>query len=156
MVKANRQQASAHEELQDRFSTSHLELRHDGGTIRVSFLNVIVTFMLFLTVLMMASGVAVSAATSWLVGSVLILPAVLLLCATALVATWVISRHSVPERSSSDSFPSVVYSLLAQQATDVRRGSAAWAESGIPQQLDPEKPRQQSHRGYANAVSFME
>ncbi|XP_037568818.2 uncharacterized protein LOC119449657 isoform X2 [Dermacentor silvarum] len=108
------------------------------------------------TVLMMASGVAVSAATSWLVGSVLILPAVLLLCATALVATWVISRHSVPERSSSDSFPSVVYSLLAQQATDVRRGSAAWAESGIPQQLDPEKPRQQSHRGYANAVSFME
>ncbi|XP_054934310.1 uncharacterized protein [Dermacentor andersoni] len=156
MVKANRQQASAHVELEDRFSTSHLELRHDGGTVRLSYLNVLMTFMLFLTVFMMASGVAVSAATSWLVGSVLILPAVLLLCATALVATWVMGRHSVHERSSSDPFPSVVYSPLAQHDTDVRHGFAARAESGILPQRDPEKPRQQSRRGYTNVVSFME
>ncbi|XP_065287569.1 uncharacterized protein [Dermacentor albipictus] len=108
------------------------------------------------TVFMMASGVAVSAATSWLVGSVLILPAVLLLCATALVATWVMSRHSVHERSSSDPFPSVVYSPLAQHDTDVGHGSAARAQSGILPQRGPEKPRQQSHRGYTNVVSFKE
>ncbi|KAL1415720.1 hypothetical protein MTO96_006599 [Rhipicephalus appendiculatus] len=104
---------------------------------------------------MMASGVVVSAATNWLVGAVLILPAVLLLCVTALVASWALGQQAAPENISSDSFPDIVYSILAQQAADVRRGSAARAESGTSQQRDPERPRQQPHRGYTN-VSFVE
>ncbi|KAL3213743.1 hypothetical protein MRX96_035239 [Rhipicephalus microplus] len=65
---------------------------------------------------MMASAVVVSAATNWLVGVVLILPAVLLLFITALVASWALGRQAVPERTSNDLFPYIVYAILAQQA----------------------------------------
>ncbi|KAK8782032.1 hypothetical protein V5799_016626 [Amblyomma americanum] len=156
MSKTNEEGTSAHGELQSRFPTSHLELRHSGGTIRFSFFKLLVTFLLFLTVLMMASGVAVSAATSWLVGSVLIVPGLLLLCFTVLVATWISGRRAAFADGGADPFAGVAYSMLAPHAADSVVGESVVHHREQQQVREARKKRNQRvHRGSGN-VSFVE
>ncbi|XP_077543686.1 uncharacterized protein LOC144155871 [Haemaphysalis longicornis] len=148
MVKSKNKEAFGHEEIRQSITTSHVELRHDGGTIRLSFFRVIMSFMLLLTMLMIASGIAVSAATTWLVGLVLILPGLLLLCITALVASWILSRHRSSGRSPNDEqFASVAYSRLPLQrattATPTEEGlaDADFDAARKPKQQDSRRPQ---------------
>lgn len=145
MVKSKKKGAFAHEEIRQSVTTSHVELRHDGGTIRLSFFRVIMAFMLLLTMLMIASGIAVSAATSWLVGLVLILPGLLLLCITALVASWILSRHSANRSFDDDEqFAGVAYSRLPLQRATTASPSAD--EGFADAQFDAARKQQQDRR----------
>lgn len=145
MVKSKNKGAFGHEEIRHSITQSHVELRHDGGKIRLSFFRVIMAFMLLLTMLMIASGIAVSAATSWLVGLVLVLPGLLLLCITALVASWILSRHSASP--DNEQFAGVAYSRLplqrATSASPTEEGPAdAHFYAARKQQHDSRRPRE--------------
>ncbi|KAG0412860.1 hypothetical protein HPB47_010007 [Ixodes persulcatus] len=123
-------------------SRSHVEIRNDeGGIIRLSFFKIIITFMLFLTMLMIASGITVSAATTWLVGSVLIFPGLLLLCVTAVVAFSILSGRPAHLYADTEepNFPGVEYAKLPQdidasveQLLKTAVGGASAARPGGP------------------------